>query len=121
MLHSFESVDALFFSVHMYVCLSHLTLYYSVMSNTNRFAQSFIDVRESERKRLQRGIITAPVNNRKQNTALNSESLNGSTSQNAPSSKAEHLLELQEKITREILSTKLAESEMNALQVCKMQ
>lgn len=75
-------------------------------------------MRESERKRLQRGIITAPTNNRKQNNALNGESNNGSTPQNASGSKAEHLLELQEKITREILSTKLAESEMNALQVC---
>lgn len=32
--------------------------------------------------------------------------------------KPEHLLELQEKITKEILSTKLKEDEMHELQVC---
>lgn len=82
-----------------------------------RFAQQFIDVRENERKRLQRGIITVPSVVRKQNQTEKSEANNGSSIQNTPSLKAEHLLELQEKITREILSTKLAESEMNELQV----
>lgn len=76
-------------------------------------------MRENERKRLQRQVtITAPSSaNRKQNNTAKSETINGSNSYNAPSSKAEHLLELQEKITKEILSTKLAESEMNLLQV----
>lgn len=36
---------------------------------------------------------------------------------NSPGFKTEHLLELQEKITKEILSTKLNENEMHALQV----
>lgn len=84
---------------------------------TFRFAQQFIDVRENERKRLQRGIITVPSIAQKQNQTDKSEVNNGSNIQNTPSLKAEHLLELQEKITREILSTKLAESEMNELQV----
>lgn len=112
---SVDSVDA--FISHFKRRLIDV-LYLSRLFELSSFAQSFIDVRESERKRLQRGIITAPTGNRKQNQAVNGEANNGSTSQPlAPSSKAEHLLELQEKITREILSTKLAESEMNALQV----
>lgn len=82
-----------------------------------RFAQQFIDVRENERKRLQRGIITVPTVVQKQNHTDKGEANNGTSIQNTPSLKAEHLLELQEKITREILSTKLAESEMNELQV----
>lgn len=53
----------------------------------------------------------------------NNSNTNGTTpigqrgENNLPGFKPEHLLELQEKITKEILSTKLGENEMHELQV----
>lgn len=91
-----------------------------------RFSQLFIDIREKERKRLQRGLVSIPPKYPKLNEKLLGDA--NDTDENAGSAinrdenpsgfKPEHLLELQEKITKEILSTKLQESEMQELQVC---
>lgn len=96
-----------------------------------RFSQQFIDVRENERKRSQRGVVSVPPKYTKLDedkmTLNETNSNNGSTPitsrpDNTPSGfKPEHLLELQEKITKEILSTKLGENEMHELQVKKIQ
>lgn len=91
-----------------------------------RFSQQFIDIRENERKRSQRGVVSIPSKypivhdeNSLQNETRSN--INASIIQrseiNSPGFKPEHLLELQEKITKEILSTKLGESEMHELQV----
>lgn len=95
-----------------------------------RFSQSFIDIREKERKRGIRGLVSVPQNSKIDEKLL--ESINdtnsgsdgsggGSTSENSNKFKPEDLIELQEKITKEILSTKLQEKEMHELQVsyCK--
>lgn len=102
----------------------------------------FIDIREKERKRLQRGLVSVPpkhpkLDDDKLQADQRNESNNGSENSNVSNSsssstttsipinrddnpngfKPEHLLELQEKITKEILSTKLQENEMHELQV----
>lgn len=90
-----------------------------------RFSQLFIDIREKERKRLQRGLISIPPKYPKIDEKLLTE--NNDTDESAATInrddnpngfKPEHLLELQEKITKEILSTRLQENEMQELQVC---
>lgn len=92
-----------------------------------RFAQQFIDVRENEKKRSQRGVVSVPPKYPKlddEKLPLNETSANNNasativrTENTPPGFKPEHLLELQEKITKEILSTKLGENEMQELQV----
>lgn len=102
-----------------------------------RFSQTFIDIREKERKRLQRGLVSVPPKYPKSDDDKlapdqRNESNNGTENGNVSSTttaipinrddnpngfKPEHLLELQEKITKEILSTKLQENEMHELQV----
>lgn len=91
-----------------------------------RFSQIFIDIREKERKRLQRGLVSVPLKYPKLDEKLLSELTANDTDESTavnrddnPSSgfKPEHLLELQEKITKEILGTRLKESEMHELQV----
>lgn len=98
----------------------------------------FIDIREKEKKRGVRGLVTVPTNTKYDNllSAANndttadsvanggassastkeSSSENGNNNNNGPI-KPEDLLELQEKITKEILSSKLDESDMQDLQV----
>lgn len=97
-----------------------------------RFSQTFIDIREKERKRLQRGLVSIPpkhpkldddkfptdrndTNNNNENDSSTVTAINREDNPNG--FKPEHLLELQEKITKEILSTKLREDEMHELQV----
>lgn len=102
-----------------------------------RFSQTFIDIREKERKRLQRGLVSVPpkypkldddkliADQRKDSNDGSENSSVSSTTTSLPINrddnpngfKPEHLLELQEKITKEILSTKLQENEMHELQV----
>lgn len=92
-----------------------------------RFAQQFIDIRENEKKRSQRGVVSVPPKYPKldddklpqnETTVNNNASTTIVRPENAPPGfKPEHLLELQEKITKEILSTKLGENEMQELQV----
>lgn len=90
---------------------------------------------------MQRGLVSVPpkypkLDDDKLGADQHNESNNGSENGNVSSSsstttslpinrddnpngfKPEHLLELQEKITKEILSTKLQENEMHELQVC---
>lgn len=103
-----------------------------------RFAQNFIDVREKERKRGTRGVITIPQKFSKLEEKLLTEGVNetnpavdiGSTDTNSsdPDSmskdneaankiNADALMELQQKIAKEILSAKLQEDERSELQV----
>lgn len=92
----------------------------------SRFAQQFIDTRENEKKRSQRGVISVPKYpkldedkfSRNETNANNNNATLGVLRQEntSPGFKPEHLLELQEKITKEILSTKLGENEMHELQ-----
>lgn len=88
-----------------------------------RFTKQFIDARENERKRSQRGIVSVPPKHKKfdlNQSSGNAQNVSASSAKDSDSStgfKAEHLLELQEKITKEILSTKLEEKEMHRLQV----
>ncbi|CAD7077424.1 unnamed protein product [Hermetia illucens] len=88
-----------------------------------KFSQTFIDIRETERKRGARGLISLPPKskggsdspeNRNNSTGgdLGANKFNGS---NTTSFKPEDLLELNEKITKEILNSKLHEKEMLAL------
>lgn len=86
-----------------------------------RFAQSFIDIREKERKRGTRGLVSVPQNPKIDEKLLGqtNESTNESEqiNENPNKFKPEDLIELQEKITKEILSTRLQEEEMHELQV----
>ena len=98
-----------------------------------RFAQDFIDVREKERKRGIRGLVSVPPKHKLDdnfnilNSTFNSttatanssvsDSNKSGNSENSPNFKSEDLIELQEKITKEILNSKLQEKEMLELQV----
>lgn len=94
-----------------------------------RFSQTFIDIREKERKRSQRGLVSVPPKfpkidddklaaEHRNDTAENGTAAMPINRDDNPNGfKPEHLLELQEKITKEILSTKLKEDEMHELQV----
>lgn len=90
-----------------------------------RFSQEFVDVREKEKKRGTRGLITMP---HKISSSRQFELEEGASSPDglgeldeamttAAFPTKEHLKELQEKITKEILSSKLEENEMKELQV----
>lgn len=114
----FSSSSIFTFCLHFFHVSRFLWLFLSC-----RFSQQFIDIRENERKRSQRGVISVPpkVDEEK---LLQNDTTNATTpipptrvENNSPGFKTEHLLELQEKITKEILSTKLNENEMHALQV----
>ena len=87
-----------------------------------RFSQTFIDIREKEKKRGARGL-----NGRMQNDAAATITATGALDVSSPTTTeaatvatpSKDLLELQEKITKEILSSKLhlQEDEMKELQV----
>lgn len=89
-----------------------------------RFSQTFIDIREKERKRGARGLN---ANGRMQRddgaaaTITATGALDGllasTTTEAAVVTPSKDLLELQEKITKEILGSKLQEAEMKELQV----
>lgn len=94
----------------------------------DRFAQQFIDIREKERKRGTRGLITIPQKTKLEEKLLTAaETANDTmTDQNFTAStesdrlavtENDDLVELQKKITKEILSSKLEEKEMQELQV----
>lgn len=95
----------------------------------------FIDIREKEKKRGVRGLVTVPTNSKYDNllSAAAAAAAANETSDttagagaardehiNSGPIKAEDLLELQEKITKEILSSKLQESDMQELQVRRL-
>lgn len=88
-----------------------------------RFSQTFIDIREKERKRGARGLVSIPLKYPKIDEKLLAEEMN-ETSENSSNSnsnspfKPEDLLELQEIINKEIFSSKVQEKEMQELQVC---
>ncbi|KAJ6629551.1 Protein Wnt-5, partial [Pseudolycoriella hygida] len=85
------------------------------------FSQSFIDIREKERKRGARGLVSIPLKYPKIDEKLLAEEMNEShentsnTNGNSPF-KPEDLLELQEIINKEIFSSKVQEKEMQELQ-----
>lgn len=85
-----------------------------------RFSQNFIDIREKERKRGARGLVTVPktvelVGN--ETSADNATVISTTTLSPEEQSKAEEMLKLQQKISQEILNSNLKENEMNELQV----
>lgn len=93
-----------------------------------RFSQNFIDIREKERKRGTRGLVSVPPKIPKEFDGLGGNGSDTTRSEGGSDDekikeqsmnkfKPEDLLELQEKITKEILSTKLQEKEMHELQV----
>lgn len=89
----------------------------------HRFSQTFIDIREKEKKRGARGLITIPNTKYDQMLGLPMDiNMTDESSTDVPNEsggqiKAEDLLDLQEKITKEILSSKLDENDMQDLQV----
>jgi wingless-type MMTV integration site family protein 5 len=94
------------------------------MQNYSRFSQNFIDIREKERKRGARGLVTVP---KVTETMGNETAADNSTSTTTivttttlspeEQAKADEMLKLQQKITQEILNSNLKEKEMNELQV----
>lgn len=110
----------------MHALTHFISFWFDIFFCLSRFSQQFIDIRENERKRSQRGVISIPPKIDEEKTLLQNETSNATTpipppriENNSPGFKTEHLLELQEKITKEILSTKLNENEMHALQVSR--
>lgn len=95
----------------------------------SRFSQNFIDIREKERKRGTRGLVSVPqkypkIDEKLLDATINetdaTRNNNENENENPNKFKPEDLLELQEKITKEILSTKLQEKDMHELQVCSL-
>lgn len=86
-----------------------------------RFSQTFIDIREKEKKRGARGLMVSMQrddNGANSGIATLTAALESSTTTEAAVvTPSKDLLELQEKITKEILSSKLQEDEMKELQV----
>lgn len=97
-----------------------------------RFSQTFIDIKEKERKRGARGLVTVPnkTQAKLEQKLLNAESINDTSSTTNDTttkidthltttepSKTDDLTMLQQKITKEIFSSNLKETEMNELQV----
>ncbi|XP_037034508.1 protein Wnt-5 isoform X2 [Bradysia coprophila] len=87
-----------------------------------KFSQTFIDIREKERKRGARGLVSIPLKYPKLDEKLlteemneTSENPNNNSNSNSPF-KPEDLLELQEIINKEIFSSKVQEKEMQELQ-----
>lgn len=86
-----------------------------------RFSQNFIDIREKERKRGARGLVTIPKTVElmgNETSADNATIILTTTTMNPEEqAKADEMLKLQQKITQEILNSNLKEKEMNELQV----
>lgn len=85
-----------------------------------RFSQSFIDIREKEKKRGARGLQSMQRDGYGANSGatITAELDGGATTEAVTAATpSKDLLELQEKITKEILSSKLQENEMKELQV----
>lgn len=101
-----------------------------------RFAQEFVDIKERERKRGTRGLSALQRSNFEKDSAaaatskkeLNSNSTvsNANVTEKSVSSESENketidptiIRELQERITKEILNSKLQEKDMQELKVC---
>lgn len=86
-----------------------------------RFSQNFIDIREKEKKRGARGLITVPQKYpdsmlRGSDAAATTEDGAAPTTPAPDTFIADDLLDLQEKITKEILKSKLQENERQDLQ-----
>lgn len=87
-----------------------------------RFSQNFIDIREKERKRGARGLVTVPTKTELMGNETSADNATVATTQSPEEqSKAEDMLKLQQKITQELLNSNLKESERNELQVSTME
>lgn len=95
-----------------------LTKIFFSFHRAKRFSQNFIDIREKERKRGARGLVTVPT---KTELLGNETSVDNATIVTTMSpeeqAKAEDMLKLQQKITQELLNSNLKENERNELQV----
>ncbi|XP_059611738.1 protein Wnt-5 [Phlebotomus argentipes] len=81
-----------------------------------KFSQTFIDIREKEKKRGPRGLMTLPQRINKIEEKISPEIANDTEHQPQPLFKPEDIKELQEKIKKEIEDSKLQEKEMHELQ-----
>lgn len=91
-----------------------------------RFSQNFIDIREKERKRGARGLVTVPktveiMGNETSANNITSTIISTTTLSPEEQAKADEMLKLQQKITQEILNSNLKQKEMNELQVNESQ
>lgn len=86
-----------------------------ILSFRKRFSQNFIDIREKERKRGARGLVTVPTKVELMGNETSAD--NSTTLSPEEQTKAEDMLKLQQKITQELLNSNLKESERNELQV----
>lgn len=88
------------------------------MSNEKRFSQNFIDIREKERKRGARGLVTVPTKTELMGNETSADNTTVATTMSPEEQgKADDMLKLQQKITQELLNSNLKESERNELQV----
>ncbi|KAG5681206.1 hypothetical protein PVAND_010662 [Polypedilum vanderplanki] len=82
-----------------------------------KFSQNFIDIREKERKRGARGLISKIPEHLGNDTAADNTTITSTTTMSPEEQiKADEMLKLQQKITQEILNSNLKEKEMNELQ-----
>lgn len=82
-----------------------------------RFSQNFIDIREKERKRGARGLVTVPTKTELGNETSADNATVVTTLSPEEQAKADDMLKLQQKITQELLNSNLKENERNELQV----
>jgi hypothetical protein len=91
-----------------------------IFSIPSRFSQNFIDIREKERKRGARGLVSKTPEHLGNETAANDNATTvATTTTQSPEeqAKSDEMFKLQQKITQEILNSNLKEKEMNELQV----
>ncbi|CRK90869.1 CLUMA_CG004559, isoform A [Clunio marinus] len=83
-----------------------------------KFSQNFIDIREKERKRGARGLVTVPTKNEAMGneTSADNATTVSTTLNPEEQAKADDMLKLQQKITQELLNSNLKENERNELQ-----
>ena len=82
-----------------------------------RFSQNFIDIREKERKRGARGLVTVPTKTELLGNETSADNSTVTTLSPEEQAKADDMLKLQQKITQELLNSNLKENERNELQV----
>lgn len=86
-----------------------------------RFSQTFIDIREKERKRGARGLVTVPTKHEQKllgNETAVDVAINVTTTLSPEEQlKADEIAKLQQKISHELLNSNLEKKEINELQV----
>ncbi|CAG9802506.1 unnamed protein product [Chironomus riparius] len=82
-----------------------------------KYSQNFVDIREKERKRGARGLVTVPKTTELMgNETAGDNTTTSTTLSPEEQAKTDEMLKLQQKITQEILNSNLKEKEMNELQ-----